>query len=175
MAPLPPNNTGRYFFDYSVGSIEHTGMIRANAVVSPAAMGTQIDNLMNALAPGLFVTTFVRLRWAPSGSNITTPVTSGFEGTTWGAGTPTADDIPSFLDFVGRSVGGRRCRFALFTHKFGLSGYRITTGENTTIALALPNIQLGANSWLAIDNTKPVWYPYVDTGFNAYWQREVRS
>jgi hypothetical protein len=85
------------------------------------------------------------------------------------------DDYPRFIDFVGRSASGRRARFALFTSEFGIDGYRITAGESTVISDAIDVLNGALNAWLAIDGTKPLWYPYVDTGYNAFWQRAVRS
>lgn len=175
MAPLPPNSTGRYFCDYQLNAHEHTAMVRANAIVSPATMGVQLDQLFTALTSMLPVITVTRLRWSPSGSTVSTPVLSGIEGNSYGFGTITQEAEPRFLDFVGRSPGGRRCRMAVFGYAGPLSDYRLTSAENTDVALALTTLQGGANSWLAIDGTKPVWYPYVDVGYNAYWQRKLRA
>lgn len=175
MAPLNPNNTGRYFVDYTVGIHEHTAMVRANAALSPASFGTQINNLLTALTPVLFALTIVRIRWAASGSNVSNPVASGIEGSVYGGSAPANNDYPKFLDFVGRSTGGRRVRNTWFGYKGGLDDFRVTTAESTAIAAALPNITGGANSWLSIDGLKPVWYNYVDVGYNAYWQRAVRQ
>jgi hypothetical protein len=122
----------------------------------------------------LFQTTFTRLRWAASGSTVSNPVICGFEGTAYGSGAPSVDDYPRYLDFVGRSAGGRRVRFSLLSVNAALSGFRLTTSESAVIAAAHALIAAPAQAFLAIDGTDPVWYPYANTGFNAYWQRNVR-
>lgn len=175
MAPLSPSNTLRYFADYSVGTVEHTAVIRANAVLSPATMGTQLDQVFTALAGQLSSISFVRLRVAVVGSNVTNPVICGIEGNTYGAGVAGTLEKATSLNFVGRSTAGRRSRFSIFGYKGAPSDFRLTSAEAAAIGTALLTINGGVNSWLAIDGLKAVWYPYADVSYNAYWQRQLRA
>jgi hypothetical protein len=138
-------------------------------------MGTQMNNVLVALEGQLFALTINQVRWAALGNVFSFPVTTGIEGLTYGGTEQEPDNIPRFLDFVGRTQGGRRARMAIFGFKGALSLYRVTVAEVAAIGTALGNLQGGANSWLGIDGLKPVWHPYVNVGFNAYWQRKVRA
>jgi hypothetical protein len=175
MAPINPNNTGRYFVDYTCGPQEHTSVCRANAVVSPAGFGTLIDAILTGAAPIMYAITLNRVRWAAAGSNVSNIVTTGFEGTVYGTATPPTNDVPKYLNFVGRSPGGRRVRFALFSFENDISSYRLHSAEDLAIAYVVSLLNSSPNAFLAVDGLKAQWYPYANTGFNAYWQREVRS
>lgn len=174
MAPLPPNNTIRFFVDYSQAFGPHTAVIRTNGLASPANIGTLVDAILTSLGPLIMATTIDVVRFAAAGSNISNPVTTGIEGNTYGAGSGSTFTAATSLNFVGRSSGGRRCRFELFGYESSVSDFRVTEAESTEVTAALATIRGAANSFLAIDNVKPVWYPYANVSINAYWQRKYR-
>lgn len=175
MAPLPPESTARYFVDYATCGEEHTMEIRATAVVSPATFGTILNNYLLNIQALIFPLTVNIVRFAATGSTISNPVTTGMEGQVRGAGTPTVDNVPIALNFVGRSGGGRRVRLMTFGYKGAVSAYRLTSAEDANISDAVDTLNTTANCFLAIDNTKPVWYAYANVLSNAYWQRRVRA
>lgn len=173
MAPLPPNGTPRFKVEYTVNSQGHTLELRSGS--SPSAVGTFVDDLLTALGTKIYQITIGVVSFAPSGSNIFNPVTSGIEGNTYGSGAGALRDVPKYFDFVGRSTGGRRVRFAVFGAGIDGSDYRVYGSEDTNIADALLVVDGFKTNLQAIDGLQPVWKPYVNMGFNSYWQRAVRA
>lgn len=175
MAPLPHDNTAIYYVDYSTVAQNHTLEVRANGGLSPAAFATWFDIFIAHLAADLFTWTLNVVRWSAAGSTVSSPVTTGLEGNVYGSGAGTVDSVPAFVNFVGRSSGGRRVRLAVFGYKNAFSTFRLTTAEDTHIGDAVTDLNSVSNGALAIDGLKPVWYPYANVGFSAYWIRNVRA
>lgn len=174
MAPLPVSNTARYFVDYQQGTHEHTLVARATGATSPASFGSIINGFLLNLTTLLVATTLTRVRFAAQGSTVSNPVITGFEGSSYGSGAPTNEQNAIYLDFVGRSSGGRRVRLAVFGYKGTFSDFRLTEAESAPIANAVASLNAPSTCFLAIDGIDPTWYPYANTGANAYWQRNLR-
>ena len=175
MAPLPANSTAQYFVDYSAVSREHTFGVRVNALESPAQFGAHLHSFLLAVSPETYPITVNVVRFQAAGTNFSSPVTTGEEGTIFGTGSPTVDQAPFAINFRGRTPGGRRCGLELFGYKGTTSGWRVTDAENVNIAATHAIMVAAANAWLGIDGLKPVWYPYANVVHNAYWQRKVRA
>ena len=175
MAALPHNNTAIYYFDYTESGREHTAEMRFDGGVSPAAAGAQFTGMLIDCLTLLRAMTLLTVRHQVSGSNVAFPVVTGYEGTTYGSGAGTVDNAPQYMDFVGRSSGGRRVRLAIFGYKGPISTWRLTSAESAPINTAVARLNAAAGMFLAIDGIKPLWYPYVNVGYNAYWQRKVRA
>jgi hypothetical protein len=133
-----------------------------------------MDILFTALSPILYATVIDKVEYAPSGSNIFNPVSSGIEGNTYGSGAGSTAVAPYYYDFIGRSSGGRRVRFAIFGATILGLDYRFQPGEDANIDAAVLVPQASALDFIAIDNIKPTWYSYVNGGVNAYYQRKNR-
>src|SRR5215207_4897054 len=174
LPPLPPSNTIRYFADYSTATVSHTAIIRANAVASPANIGALLNSIFTSFSNVASAITFHTLRVAVVGSDVTNPVVSGFEGTIYGAGGESEASRVTSLNFVGRSSGGRRVRFSLFGYTGPISSWRLTNSENVNVAAINATMVSAVNSFYSIDGIKPLWYPYANVSFNAYWQKELR-
>lgn len=175
MAPLPHNNTAIFYVDYTTCGRDHTVEVRANGGLSPAAFGTWFNTFVGHLSTDLLTWTINQVRWSALGSDVSNPVVTGIEGTTRGTGAGTPDSVPAFLNFVGRSSGGRRVRLAIYGYKNQFSTFRLTPTEDTHIGEAVLDLNTVLNGALAIDGLKPVWYPYANVGFSAYWIRAVRA
>lgn len=173
MAPLNPNNTPRFKVEYTVNGQGHTMEFRSSA--SPSAIGTFVDDLLTALGNKIFALIIGVVTYAPSASNIFNPVTTGIEGNTYGSGAGAVVDVPKYFNFIGRSTGGRRVRFAVFGAGIDGADYRVYGSEDTNIDDALTVVDGFSANLQAIDGLTPVWKPYVNMGYNAYWQREVRA
>lgn len=169
---LPPDNTARFKVFYTNVGHQHTAQVRGTS--SPATFGAQFDILLSALSPILYATTLDRVEFAPSGSNIFNPVTTGFEGNTYGAGAGSVAVAPYFVDFIGRSSGGRRVRMAIFGMTILGLDYKFQPGEDVNVDAAILVPQASAADWLAVDGIKPTWYSYANAGVNAYYQRKNR-
>jgi hypothetical protein len=171
---LPPDNTARYKFFYHNAAHQHVTTIRAAGAHSPSNVGSQFDVLMTALAPILNVVTIDKVEFAATGSNVFNPVTSGIEGNTYGSGTGNPTNAPWFYGFVGRTSGGRKARFMIFSAVDLGVNYRFAPGENAATDAAVLVPQASSNAFYGIDGIKPTWYGYVNAGADAYWQRKGR-
>lgn len=183
MAPLPDNNTGIYYVDYTANGRGHTAQFRYNNPSGPlpptTGMMGQVANFLNAIAP-LMPTDFAitGARFQIEGANHTNPAAVPLL-TVAGVYTPHASDVPAFISFIGRSSGGRRAR--VYMLGAGLdpadgvgnwNDYRLTSAENATIAAAVT--VLNGAAIVAIDKVEPLWYEYANLGYHAYWQKAVR-
>src|SRR4029450_1438935 len=102
MAPLPVENTKRYFLDYTVASKNHTCECRTATLATDADASTAFDDLFGALSPQLFAVTVQGMRVAALGSTVTLPaVYSG--STTFGSGAGPAAESGGVSSAVGRS------------------------------------------------------------------------
>lgn len=176
MAPtLPTNNTRRYFLDYTVGNVQHTLCVRTSNNTTAAEASTDIGGFLTALAPVLRQITITGLRLADAGSNVTNPVTwSG--AATYGSGNQPLEDVPKYISFIGRDVVGDRVRVFVFGVNLGPdANWRITTTENTAIANAINHLKTRTTTFLSIRYAAPIWKPYANFGFHAYWQRQRRT
>lgn len=172
MAPLNPNNTARFKTFYTSVGKQHTTQVRGT--VSPATLGGYMDVLFTALSPILYATTLDKVEFAAAGSNIFNPVTTGYEGNTYGSGAGSTAVAPYFIDFIGRSSGGRRVRCSVFGITILGLDYKFQPGEDANVDAAILVPQAATGAFLAIDGIKPTWYSYADAGVNAYYQRKNR-
>ena len=175
MAPLPHNNTDIVYVDYQQGPRAHTFQVRVADVGNVASWESDITDLLDLTNSLIYAATITATRGQNSGSSISFPVPSTLVGTSFGTGTINAETVPFNLDFIGRSAGGRRVRLDIFGLKLGLSDYRLTAAENSDVAAMVAVLQGATDSFYAIDGTKAIWYPYADTGVNAYWQKKQRA
>lgn len=175
MPALPPSNTLRYFCDYSVGNVGHTAQVRATAVASPAYIGSLFNNLFTSMGPQLAALTINLVRVALQGSDVTNPIVTGIEGNTYGAGVGSTFHQATSVNFIGRSSTGKRTRFSIFGYDSASSDFRLTTAESTEVSQTVAFLNGAVNAALAIDGTKPTWYPYANVSYNAYWQQELRA
>jgi hypothetical protein len=184
MAPLPDNNSGRYFVDYVANGREHTVMFRYPAGALPNEPGIaflescrEFLDEANAVMPSDY--TLTGARYSASGTNFTVPLdTPVLEGTP--TGTPDLANAPAFWTFIGRTLGGRQSKVLLIgvavdPNDGGTNekNYRLTSAENGTVTTMVAT--LNASGQCAIDNLEPNWYPYVNLGYHAYWQKALRS
>lgn len=175
MAPLPHNSTALYYFDYTVGGFNHTSELRAEGGHSPSSAAGLFIAICENFSPAMYESTLNTVRFQAQGSNFSNIVASGLEGETWGSGAQPVDDAGKFINFVGRGTLGRRVRMAIFGYKNAYSTFRITGAESPAASDSVDLLNASDLYGYAIDGTKAVWYNYVNTGLNAYWQRNVRA
>ena len=172
MAPLSPDNTARFRFHYTTISKQHAVQVRSTQ--SPAALGILMDTYFSAwgVTVAEFVVDFVD--WAPAGSDIFNPVTTGIEGNAYTGGTFTADKAAWTYSLIGRTTGGRRVRLTHFGALFLGGDYRFVAGESSPLDAVVAAVNaMGANI-LGIDGLAPVWKSYVNAGVNDHWLKELR-
>lgn len=182
MAPLPEQNTARYFLDYESQGKRHTITLRYSPAATVPPDATFISNVgdwLNAISvwlPSDFE--IFGHRYAAAGSTVTLPA-AGSPPDVVGSATVKPALIPSFITFVGRSLAGRRARVSVLGVSANpaesggtFSDYRVNRGDLAALASSLD--ELGGLGLVGIDGTGVSWYQYVNSGYNAHWQRAVR-
>lgn len=175
MAPLPSNNTGVVFLDYGIGGENHTMQMRYGDSSSSVDIMGIMDEFLTALGTGIYEITILGARHRAKDADITLPVTWTGEAT---YGEDTADHANSawYLDFIGRSVAGRRARVSLFGSKSFEDNinhdYRLDLAGGTLDAWTV--LDSAADMLCAIDGEAIVWYTYLNVGVNAYWRNKIR-
>lgn len=174
MAPLPPSSTKRYFLDYTVGTVQHTVMVRVANNITDAEVIEDLDDFLNAVVSFLYEIVIVGLRVALDGSNVTNPVTWTGDAT-YGNGEADAAGPLRFFSFHGRSDDGRRTNLTMFGSKIADdTNFRITPAESETVGTVVALLNGAGNNWITISDAPPVWKSYMNVGYNAYWQRHIR-
>lgn len=172
MAALPASNTARFRFHYTTVGENHTVQFRSAS--SPAVMGILFQQLLTALGASIFVVTVNTVDWAPSGSDIFNPVTTGIEGTSYGVGAGATFNAPWAVTFVGRTSGGRRVRAAIFGMSTIAGNYRFAPGESAQVDAAINVLQGAGSNIVGIDGVVPVWYDYANVQVNDHWVKIIR-
>jgi hypothetical protein len=175
MAPLPANNTARFFLDYTCAGKGHTAEVRFNGATSPSDFGDTMNAILNTLGSHLYSLTIDAVRFSADGSDISLPVTSGIEGNSYGTTDPVSQTIPFYMRFQGRSAGGRRCSFDLYTTKFSDANFRVTSAESSDVADVVDILNAEPSLFCGIDGLGVTWYPYVNIKASSYWTRKIRN
>lgn len=177
MAPLPENNTDRFWVDYTDGVNSHSLQVRFDGDDTTVnAVMASIDDFLLALSPELYTLTVQGARVSSAGSNITVPVVwTG--GITYGSFAMPADLAPRQICFLGRDGLGRRVRWFVFGwNSTPPDPFRIGITPSTAFDNALLAIQAGhtIETWLTISGQVPSMYTYVDINYNSYYEAKSR-
>lgn len=175
MAPLPENNTECYFVDYSAAGENHTMLIRVADDTPAGDLGDTLNAVLNTIAPRLYQLTINQVRRRAKNTTVSFPVVSGIEGNTYGTGSPANKERADFLNFVGRSIAGRRVSFAIYGSNDIDDNFRLTASESSDVADTVDLLNSDDGIFLSIDGLNPTWYPYVNMAASAYWQRRLRT
>lgn len=175
MAPLPENNTECYFVDYTAAGENHTMLVRVADDTAAGDFGDTMNAVLGTIDTLLYQLTINQVRRRARNSTITFPVISGIEGNTYGSGAPANDERADFINFVGRSIGGRRVSLAIFGANQIDDNFRATSSESSDVAATVALLNSDDGIFLSIDGLNPVWYPYVNMAASAYWQRKLRT
>jgi hypothetical protein len=180
LPPLPDNNTHRVWLDYTANNHGHTLMTRW--AVNPNTIIPEIEAFHEAFLNNL--TTFRVTNWAFVGaryalvdSDLSFPFAIS-PTITPGTASTGAFGAAMSLNFIGRTVGGRRTRWSVFGVSIPDMGgdYRLTIAENANVELArLVLISAIGTGLVGIDGLTPTIYPYANVSVNAYWQRQTRE
>jgi hypothetical protein len=175
VAPLPLDSTARYKFLYTTCGFDHTAQMRVGDGVSDADAATEFNAFITA-AGGLFhASSLTGVLKAASGSNVFNPVVADWP-VGWGSTAGPADHTANFVDWVGRSLDGRRVRFSLFGCTFNSfnDSYRILAAEDAAVNDVVTVLNAAEGTFVSINGFQPVWKQYADIGVNAYWRNKVR-
>ena len=174
--PLPENLTTRAWIDYSTPGGDHSLMIRFQAGASAEFVAAQLQVLANLLPPlwpnSVSTTGF---RWSQANTNFSLPL-PGTAVTGTAVGSLGAIEYPRFISFVGRSFGGRRVRYYLYGCLFAEEGdYRLEATDFPAADTVRSWLDDPNNFLVGIDGEATTLNPYINWGFNAYYQRRART
>lgn len=169
---LPANNTARYRVNYTASLHDHSFQIRS--LSSPASIGAHINAFFTALNPILFPVVVTNVEFAAAGSDVYNLVTTGAEGSAFGAGVPNVSVQALAYNFIGRTSGGRRVRRAVFgANAFG-DNFRFAPGESIAIDAAISQLQSAGTLILGIDGITPIWKTYANAKYFDHWVKDGR-
>ena len=178
MAPLPSNNTGVLYIDYSVAGENHTQQVRFGVSSSSGDALALAYDLWAEASPLLFLCTIIGARVRDAGTNVTYPVTWA-GAATYGSGAGEHFNSAWYMDFVGRSIDGRRCRISWFGLVVDFDAvnddYRLLAGENSNVADVLTALDSGSDVPVSISGQAVNWHQYANIGQNAYWRNHIRG
>lgn len=175
MAPISPDNTYRWWVDYTSCGEQHTLMCRSGSTVVASDAGATIAAFFAAHDSAIYETTIDGFRSAPSGTNFSVPeVWPG--ASSYGTGTGPKYAAAWYYDYVGRGNTGHRVRVALFGAILVQVGndYRITPAEQGFVGDALAALTSDGDIFLDVDYEVPIWKQYANCGVNAYWRNKLR-
>lgn len=177
MAPLPSNNTAVYFLDYEVESHQHTIQARFGSGGSVNDAAAFLDAFLTAFGTNIYLLTIIGARVRDVGSDVTYPVT--WDGAaTYGSSTEGEYASAQYIDFIGRSIDGRRCRIAVFGVKgivdTGQKDFRLASGV-AYVGAALAVLEASSDVPVSISGEPVNWHQYANTGINAYWRNHIRA
>jgi|ERR1044071_4489303 hypothetical protein len=176
--PNDPTATDRYFIDYDDGIHPHTTMIRTASDVPLSDVQDFWNALVESLGSVLIATTLTGVRFAAAGDHFSVPVSASGFTSSWGSGTSTKRYSAQYFSFIGRGVvDGTRVRLYVFGCKLNQTDdgdFRMPQGENAAVDGVIELLNGPDFSPVTITAAVPLWYPYANSGFNAYWQRKGR-
>jgi len=177
MAPLPSNNTGVLFVDYSTCGENHTAQLRFNSPGTYLDCMIILDAMWTAMVAFLYQVDIIGARVRLGNTNVSNPVT--WTGDAQYGGDPGPHYATAqYVDFVGRSSGGRRVRVEFFGAQAYFDGggddYRFQAADFPFVVTCLNALTSDPGNAIAIDGLEPSWHQYGNGGVNAYWRNRVR-
>jgi len=175
---LPPNNTDRFFLDYTAVGAQHVMILRAEDGTLGADAAAAFHALLTAIEDNLTEITILSLRHAVAGSDVTVPIDTGVLNPTYGTATVDPINRPLQVTFTGRSLDGHKTRVGLF----GWAGqndssWRKTPAEEASVgdALTVLHDESVAGRFVSISGQRVTWNGYMNLGYNDHWVKRARQ
>jgi hypothetical protein len=183
MAPLPENNTGRVWIDYTSGGISHSLLLRFN--VNPILGNLDVVDTVDQIGAGMLACMWssdaiVGHRYSEDGTLISLPYVANTGAGAVAPGTPNPESNTGFAGISSRSIGGRQYHADFFTQVvYPFAVYREDSGGMDAAIEDYFNAfntspGSGDGMLVGIDGLKLVFKQYLNYGQNAYWQRAQR-
>lgn len=176
LAPLPPDNTVRWWLNYSVAGIGHTLQMRGTEFATDANALNAYNALLDELDPVLASNaTFLSVDRADQGSNVRNPVIGFVPRSGAGAFTTTGDSRAFQISFTGRSDDGRKVKYLMWGVGVTSDGdFRWEPGDIAYLDDALATFPANNKVWATISGLIPVMHPYTNYGYNDHTVRSLR-
>lgn len=178
MAPLPENNTARFWLDYTDGQNPHSLLVRYDQTqMPPSDVAEYVEAFFNALSPILYLVGVSGARYSSQGSNISLPF-SWTGAATFGQFAMPAELAPRQLCFLGRDAVGRRSRWFVYGWEAAPPNpFRLELNNPAELGAAwqvISDAQL-AGAFISISGLNPTMYGYVDVNYNSYYEAKMRA
>lgn len=175
MTPLPPDSTARLKVFYTVCGHVHTHQVRFKAPNTADDAMASFNDLITAVGGLLFASEVINVVVAADGSNVFNPY-AGTWPVGWGDGAGAQKDTANMLNFVGRSVDGRRVRADLFGCVVDSSSgiFRATAAGTAIVEAGVTVLNDAEGTYLSINGFQPQWGLYANLGQSAYWRNHIR-
>lgn len=173
--PLPPNNSARYFLDYSCMGYGHVLQMRVDGAVTDSDASGILSAFLTVLDPVLYLITVDGFRFSQAGWTHSIPaVWSG--DASFGTGGDAPALTAQYISFVGRDTDGYRARVEVFGSQLTSYGgdYRLSSSESTVVADAIAAMTADASMFWTVNQEVPIWHTYANLGINAYWRNKIR-
>lgn len=177
MAPLPENNTNRFWVEYSDGINTHDLLCRYDDSGGGLTFAkASVALFLTALSPQWYAISITAARYSLASSNVSLPTTWS-ASTTYGTGAMPGSVAPRELAWLGRDNVGRRVRWFMFGCKLETPNtYRFQLADNADLAEAWGVISDAQNggAFLTIAGEDPEMYSYISVNFNNYYEAQQR-
>lgn len=176
MAPLPENNTDRLWLFYTAKGVEHSVIFRFSSTIPQADQVAAAADFANAVKAYVLTTdSFTKVLHQDAGSHLTFPLAwTAITGTN--TDSTENDDEPHFVSATGRSLDGRRVKIGMYLPRTPDSiKYREARTPGSLADAYLDAIDGMEPAPVSISGGAVVWNQYMNTGYNAYWQRQNRK
>lgn len=175
MAPLASNLTSRGWLKYTSMGVQHEYMVRL-AAGSTSADYIGFFGLLAGILKAHLPTSdgFISARYSAAGSLVSFPIAwSAVAGTL--AVSVEQNAKPQFQSLVGRSADGVRCKHSFYApYPETDSDYRFSLAAASAFQDWIDLLDETTPAVVSASGQPVIWQEYVNAGFNAYWQRNVR-
>ena len=177
MAPLPPENTRRFWLQYHDGVNSHELMVRGDTDTTPADIIVVLDEFLTELDPVLYEITIEGARYADASETVSNPVT--WDGAaTYGSGFQPVVNGPREIAFEFRSTDGRKGSVSVYGYNGSTpADYRFGSGEVAALDDARDTLS-GAHAdgtLCTISGLRGIFKTYINVNYNSYWERRARG
>lgn len=175
---LPPSNTARYFYDYSVYGEQHALIARVGPEVGLSDFVLYLDGFLTEFSAGSVQITTVGLRHSEQGSNVTNPVDTTGLSSTYGTGSGDPINKPLQSTFTGRDGAGHKCRVGMFGWEAQTdTQWRYLTTDSSIVLACIASLESAgvAGVFWTINGSRPLWHPYMNVGYNDHWVKQERA
>lgn len=178
LPPLPPNNTGVYFIDYSFQGEQRTMQFRTEDGLDATSLEPFVGFFLATLSDLMDTTWQIDLaRFRAEGGIVSLPAPLPDDPSPGVLVCPPTS-YPRYVNFVGRGLAtGRRVTLSVYGLVFPTpEDYRLQGSEVPAVAAAIGVLNsYGGNRPVSIGGDPVIWYSYANVGFNSYHQREQRT
>jgi len=176
MAPLPPESTKRFYYNYANATNPHTFVFRVPDDATTAGTDALVATILGAIGGSFPLSTITSVEVSATGSNARFPIASDRIGDSFGSGVGSVEQDAIGIGFVGRSSGGHRARLFLFDWGGGFSSnYRIAFAESTAVATVIDALNGATGVIEGIDGLEVTWKAYANVKPNDHWVKAGRS